>query len=108
MAACVVADSQPAKHGNFVVTAKNRVWMKVVRVLVPSFVLPFAVKREPHSLGELVGPSVELGTDAVMVVSRNSLRDANHEAERRLADERAKVAQPVASEGIGDARFDAL
>lgn len=93
----MVDDSQPAKHKNFVVTAKNRMWIKVVRVIVPAFVFPLADKREPHSLGELVGPSVELGTDGVMVVSRNNLRDANHEAESRLADERATVAQPAAS-----------
>jgi len=42
VAICVIADEQPAKNGRFIGGAKARVWVRVVRVLVPSFILPFA------------------------------------------------------------------
>jgi len=109
VARCVVADAQPAKYGNLVVGAKERVWVKVVEVLVPAFALPYSPKRGPRSLAELMRESAQLGKDPLMVASRLHLRDADHAVERRLAAERAQVLHPVTAVSGGVAGcFDAM
>jgi len=109
VARCVVADAQPAKYGKFVVGAKERVWVKVVEVLVPAFALPYWPKRGPRSLAELMRESAQLGKDPLMVASRLHLRDADHAVERRLAAERAQVMHPVTAVSGGVAGcFDAM
>ena len=95
VAVCTVADAQPPKHGNFVVGAKGRVWVKVTRVLVSAFTLPFTVKRQPKTLAILMQHNAQIGKDPVFVVSRSHLRDADHPVEKRLAEQRAPAARPV-------------
>jgi len=108
VAVCVIADEQPAKNGRFTVGAKARVWVRVVRVLVPSFILPFASKRQPSTLAALVQRSETIGTEPVFVVARVHLRDASHPIEKRLADQRAEAAHPVPPVPRGDGAMDAL
>ena len=107
-ASCVVLDEQPAKNGNFVVRAKARVWVKVVRVLVPSFILPFATKRQPSTLAALVQHSDTIGSDPVFVVAHANLRDAAHPVEKRLAEQRAQSVSSVTPVTRGDGEMDAL
>lgn len=108
VAVCSVADAQPTKNGNFLVGAKGRVWVKVVRVLVPSYALPFAVKRQPTTLAALMQHNEQIGKDPVFVVARAHLRDVRHPAEKRLAAQRAHAAHPVVSIAADDGEVDAL
>jgi len=105
VARCVVADAQPEKYGSFVVGAKERVWVKVIEVLVPAFALPYSPKRGPRSLAALMRESAQLGKDPLMVAPRLHLRDADQAVERRLAAERAQVLHPVTAVSGGVAGF---
>jgi len=108
VAVCSVADAQPTKIGNFLVGAKGRVWMKVARVLVPSFARLFAVKRQPTTLAALMQHNEQVGKDPVFLVARAHQRDVRHPVDKRLSTQRAHADHPVVSIAADDGDVDAL
>lgn len=108
VARCRVARAQPEKHGSFKVSQQSRVWLEVIDVLVPGFVLLFVVRRQPGTLKALCSDARCRGSPAILVASREHLRDARHPLEVQLTEERrvGKTAVPAVEEG--DGRYDAF
>lgn len=108
VARCRVAATQSPKHGNFIVGGRGRVWVQIADALVPGFVLPFTVRREPSTLDALVADAKRRGLPPVVVVSRLHLRDADHLVERRLSEQKQTGGGAIGALIDGDGEFDAL